>query len=104
MSVIDPRLSTVPIDTNRSRLLEAARGASGTLALRVAASGMGLAGGILMARLLGSDGMGVLAYAAGHAGPPERGDARDGRGGRDRAHLLRRIGFAGTVAKAGHGS
>lgn len=49
-------------------MIEAARGATGIFTLRVAAAGIGFIGGILMARLLGSNGLGVLAYASAWVG------------------------------------
>ncbi|MBE9554565.1 MAG: flippase [Proteobacteria bacterium] len=61
-------MSTSQENTGLVRMVEAARGAAGILALRVIAAGIGFLGGILLARMLGSNGLGVLAYASAWVG------------------------------------
>jgi O-antigen/teichoic acid export membrane protein len=61
-------LSKSQEDSNLAGMVEAARGAVGILALRVTATAIGFLSGILMARMLGANGLGVLAYVSAWIG------------------------------------
>lgn len=61
---VDTRLTQIQNNNNVAHLVAAMRGSAGIFLVRVAGTGLGFVVGVLLAQLLGVEGLGVVAYAS----------------------------------------